>query len=313
MHAITSREVLCDFLNLDLAQRQKIITIPTFPLLLPMRLARKIQKGTLDDPILKQFVPLEDELYAAQGFCSDPVGDIAAKQTGRLLRKYQSRALLVVTGACAMNCRFCFRRSFDYSTRGPFTDELQCIADDPSLREVILSGGDPLSLSNKQLRHLIAQLEVIPHLRRLRIHTRFPIGYPERIDDEFVNILKNSRLQTWFVLHCNHPLELDNEVLAALDTLPCPKLSQTVLLRGVNDSTAVLKELCECLVDHGILPYYLHQLDRVTGAHHFEIDEARGCQLISELETQLSGYAVPKYVRTEAGASHKIRPLSQLA
>ncbi|MBS0623025.1 MAG: KamA family radical SAM protein [Verrucomicrobia bacterium] len=306
MHAITSLEVLCTFLNLDLVQRQRLVSLPSFPLLLPMRLAQKIQKGTLEDPILKQFVPLQEETLQSVGYSLNPVGDQEAKQTKCLLKKYQQRALLITTGACAMNCRFCFRRSFDYPGRSDFAKEIALIQTDTSLREIILSGGDPLSLSNKALNRLISQLDQIPHLKRLRFHTRFPLGYPERLDQEFLDILTHTRLQVWFVLHSNHPKELDNEVFSALQRLPCPKLCQTVLLKGVNDHPDILKELCETLVDHGILPYYLHQLDKVEGAHHFEVEESLGKSLIEHLNQNLSGYAVPRYVKEIAGAGHKI-------
>jgi len=304
--ALTSVEALCAFLKLDPIQSQKVINLPSFPLLLPLRLAEKIEKGTLDDPILKQFVPLQEETYIYPGFGSNPVGDQEAKQTGRLLKKYQQRALLLVSGACAMNCRFCFRRAFDYATsRADFTTECALLAADPSIKEVILSGGDPLSLSTQQLQKLMLQLEEIPHLKRLRFHTRYPLADPTRLDDAFIAMLRDTRLQVWFVLHCNHPRELDDEILQALKRLPCPKLTQTVLLKGINDHPDILQELCEKLVDHGIQPYYLHQLDRVEGAGHFEVSETIGKALIEHLNCNLSGYAVPRYVKEVAGAPHK--------
>lgn len=306
----TSLGKLCDFLNLDLTQREKLIEKSSFPLNLPKRLAEKITKGTLDDPILKQFVPFKEELQHHPEFLKDPVGDCQAQVTSKALHKYQGRMLLTTTGACAMHCRYCFRKNFDYA---PFSEgyeaELTYIRNDKSLREVILSGGDPLSLSNQVLGNLLEQISHIPHIKRIRFHTRFPIGIPERIDDEFLTLLKNSPLQICFVIHCNHPNELDAEILNALKRIQClgiPVLNQSVLLKGINDSVSLLQELCEGLVDHGILPYYLHQLDRVQGSSHFEVPEEEGKSLISELQKRLSGYALPRYAKEIPQAASKI-------
>ena len=186
--------------------------------------------------------------------------------------------------------------------------ELQLIAQDPSIREVILSGGDPLSLTDHALENLLTGLAAIPHLKMVRFHTRFPVGIPERIDDSLLRILNNCPLQIWFVLHSNHPMELDGDVFDAMNKLRKQGISilnQSVLLKGVNDNVETLKELCEKLVGHGIMPYYLHQLDRVQGAAHFEVDEEKGRALIRQLAAQLPGYAVPKYVREVAGQPSK--------
>jgi EF-P beta-lysylation protein EpmB len=225
--------------------------------------------------------------------------------------------LLICTSACAMHCRYCFRQNFDYETENKgFAEELAMIAEDSSLHEILLSGGDPLSLSNTSLKALIEALAKIPHLKRLRFHTRFPIGIPERIDDEFLDILEKTRFQTWFVIHTNHPQELDKDIFQALkkvQKLGIPVLNQTVLLKGVNDNLETLKKLCETLVDQGILPYYLHQLDRVQGSHHFEVAEERGHELIEELLKEIAGYAVPKYVREISGEPSKtpLLPISK--
>jgi KamA family protein len=208
-----------------------------------------------------------------------------------------------------MNCRFCFRQNYDYETQDKtFAQEIELIRQDPSLSEIILSGGDPLSLSNETLTNLIRQLDQIPHLERLRFHTRFPIGIPERIDKEFLALLEQIRLQVFFIIHSNHPSELDAQVLSALkkiQKLGIPVLNQAVLLHGVNDNIPTLKALCEKLAGNGILPYYLHQLDRVQGAAHFEVSEEKGRALIAELTELMSGYAVPKYVKEEAGEPSK--------
>ncbi len=217
--------------------------------------------------------------------------------------------MLVSTKACVMNCRFCFRQNFDYEVEVKgFDDELQLIAEDPSLKEIILSGGDPLSLGNATLKKLIDALSLIPHLKRLRFHTRFPIGIPERIDAELLKILETTRLQTVFVIHVNHARELDADVLAALkkiQRLGIPVISQSVLLKGVNDNEDSLQELMEALVDHGILPYSLNQLDRVEGAAHFETTVDEGLALMKTLRSRVSGYAVPRYVREIPGEPNK--------
>lgn len=307
---ITSIQALLSYLEITENLSLKIAKKRPFILNIPIRLASKIQKGTLDDPILRQFVPLIEEEENPLGFVADPVCDIDFKKTSRLLQKYQGRALLVTTGACAMHCRYCFRQNYDYQVSAKeFGEELRLIEEDSSLHEVILSGGDPLSLSNDRLGELLKSLDAIPHIKKIRFHTRFPIGIPERIDEAFLHILSEIKAQVWFVVHTNHPVELDEEVCQALKKIRClgiPVLNQSVLLRGVNDSVEILKELCEKLVDNGIAPYYIHQLDRVAGTSHFEVEESRGKQLIVDLAAQLPGYAVPRYVREVPHEANKM-------
>lgn len=302
----TDWKKLAAFLEID---EHAILTNTSFPLNLPLRLAQKIQKNNLNDPILRQFLPTPKELEAAPGYRADAVGDGPARKERKLLHKYKGRALLVCTSACAMNCRFCFRQKFPYETEEKsFDRELEAIANDDSLTEIILSGGDPLSLSDRTLQHLISKLDKIPHLKRLRFHSRFPIGIPERIDASFLNVLKSTRLQIFFLVHCNHPHELDDAVAAALkkiQLLGIPVLNQGVLLKGVNDSLPVLKALVEKLVDNGIVPYYLNQLDRVQGTAHFEVAEEQGLKLLKELSKEVSGYAIPRYVREIPGMPSK--------
>ncbi|MBS0648029.1 MAG: KamA family radical SAM protein [Verrucomicrobia bacterium] len=308
---------LAEFLELDPVYFPAILKDSHFPLNLPLRLAQKIQKNRWDDPILRQFLPLEIEKEIVPGFQQDPVGDFEARKSSKLLKKYQGRALLVCTSSCAMNCRFCFRQNYDYETQDKeFDEELERIRQDSSLTEIILSGGDPLSLSNETLSRLIERLDVIPHLERLRFHTRFPVGIPERIDEGFLSLLAKTNLQIFFVIHTNHPGELDAQVAASLkkiQKLGIPVLNQTVLLRGVNDHVSTLKELCEKLARHGILPYYLHQLDRVQGSSHFEVSEEEGRALIAQLTELMSGYAVPKYVKEEAGEPSKTPLLDSIS
>lgn len=290
----TKLKDLGSYLGLDLSYSSP------FPLNLPRRLAEKIEKGNPEDPILKQFLPTEEEDKAPLSFVEDPVCDTSFQKTDLLLQKYKGRALLITTSACAMHCRYCFRQNYPYEKGADFEKELALIRSDPTLHEVILSGGDPLSLSDSSLKHLIENLSKIPHLKLLRFHTRFPIGIPERITDAFLEILKRCPLQTIFIVHVNHPRELDNEIfeiLKKVGTLGIPLLCQTVLLAGVNDDLSTLKELFLSLASQGILPYYLHQLDKVKQAHHFEVPIEKGLALIEALRKEVPGYALPKYVQ----------------
>jgi EF-P beta-lysylation protein EpmB len=298
----TDWKKLLTFLQLDLLAAHAIV-LPNskFSLNLPQRLAQKIAKGYWEDPVLLQFLPTLRELETSPLFILDPVADNTFRKAPKLLHKYRGRALLVCTGACAMHCRFCFRQHFDYvATDKLFQEELQAIAQETSLTEIILSGGDPLSLSNSQLEHLLTELDRIPHLKRIRFHTRFPIGIPERIDDGFLKLLAACSKQVVFVIHCNHAKEFDEEIfqqLKAVQQLGIPLLSSSVLLKNINDDVHTLKNLFELLIDRGILPYYLNQLDRVQGAEHFEVPEEQGKHLMDQLGALLPGYAVPKYVR----------------
>jgi EF-P beta-lysylation protein EpmB len=302
-------EKLADYLELSSAQKSLIDTKPNFILNLPRRLAAKIEKGNLNDPLLLQFLPTLAEKTNRSDFVSDPTEDTTFCKSPKLLQKYQNRALLICTSACAMHCRYCFRQNFDYDQQGAiFEKEIQIIAEDSSIHEIILSGGDPLSLSNDILEDLFQRLSQIPHIRRIRIHTRFPIGIPERIDSTLLAILRAVPVQMWIIIHANHARELDEDVLAALSSLRklgIVMMNQSVLLRGVNDNLESLKDLCEKLANNGIVPYYLHQLDRVAGSEHFEVSVEKGKWLVSELRKQLSGYAIPTYVAEIAGKQSK--------
>lgn len=310
-----SLDALADFLQLTSLQRQQLCSgssseMKEFPLLVPRRLAEKMEKGTLHDPLLRQFVPLIEEQLHVEHFGTDPVGEQKGCVSSRLLHKYAGRALLVCTSACAMHCRYCFRRHYPYEKekKENWSKELAQLAADPSICEVILSGGDPFSLSDRALIELFSALDAIPHLKRLRFHTRFLIGIPERVTSTLCAALRSMRLQVWCVVHCNHPRELDSDVEHALKQLRHEGvflLNQSVLLRGVNDSVDVLHALSERLLDIGVLPYYLHQLDRVQGAGHYEVPEEEGRALVSALHARLSGYGVPRYVREEEGMPGK--------
>ncbi|REK19203.1 MAG: EF-P beta-lysylation protein EpmB [Planctomycetota bacterium] len=283
-----------------------------FPLFAPREYIARMRPGDVGDPLLRQVLPLEDEQADVPGFASDPVGDGAATRTAGLLHKYHSRALMVTTGACAVHCRYCFRRHFPYAA-GPkspaqWAEALKEISADGTLSEIILSGGDPLMLVDAHLQELARRLAAIPHVRRLRIHTRLPLMIPSRVDDALIAWLRGTRLTPVVVIHANHARELEGpavDALARLADAGVPLLNQSVLLRGVNDDLDTLAELCERLVDLRVIPYYLHQLDRVTGAAHFEVDEKRGHELVERLRSRLPGYAVPRYVRETAGAASK--------
>lgn len=299
---------LLDFLEIEQKDHAHFTLRPTFALNLPQRLAKKIKKNSLTDPILLQFLPLAEEEKKVEGFGCDPVGDGAALQSSKLLKKYETRALLVTTSACAMNCRFCFRRHFDYASVSGYEKELELIRNDKTLKEVILSGGDPLSLSDETLKALLNGIAEIPHIQLVRFHTRFPIGIPERIDESFLEILSNTKVQIIFVTHINHPLEVDKDVIIALKKilkLGIPVLNHSVLLKGVNDDIDTLQKLYLMLISIGVLPYYLNQLDRVEGAAHFEVNENKGRELMKALQEKLPGYAVPKYIREVAGEKSK--------
>ena len=283
-----------------------------FPLIAPREFVARMRPGDPSDPLLRQVLPLDAEAAPAPGFTADPVGDEAARRAPGLLQKYHGRALLLAAGSCAVHCRYCFRRHFDYDSvpRGLTALEpaLERLAADESSREVILSGGDPLVLTDASLEALVARLEAMPHLRRLRVHTRLPIVIPQRVDDRLLGWLRGTRLTPIVVVHANHPHELDAACCTAIGRLVdagVPVLNQAVLLRGVNDDVETLEDLCERLVDARVMPYYLHQLDPVAGAAHFRVEVDEGRRLIAALRQRLPGHAVPRYVREIPGALEK--------
>lgn len=307
-----SVEKLVDFLQLDHAQRRLVNLRPHFPVNIPRRYVDKMPKGEIEHPITLQFLPLLEEEQVHPGWQADPVCDTDFQHTERLLQKYHGRVLLVTTGACTVHCRYCFRQNYDYAGRSDYASELAIIRADTSVREVILSGGDPLSLADHHLVDLLVALDQIPHLKRLRIHSRFPIGIPERLHEGLLQAIAGLRLQTWLVVHANHALEIDADVAEALRRClraGIPVLNQAVLLNGVNNTLSSQIELCERLVDIGVQPYYLHQMDRVAGAHRFEVPVVEGLALVQQMRAHLSGYAMPQYVREVPGETSK-SPLS---
>lgn len=309
------RELLALLGLASLADRISGQAAAQFPLRVPRAFIARMRHGDAADPLLRQVLPVLDEDRVVPGFVLDAVGDGAAKAGHGVIRKYRGRALLVATGSCAVNCRYCFRRHFPYAEEtaaaGGWQQAVAAIAADPGIEEVILSGGDPLSLATAKLAELTTALAAIPHLRRLRIHTRLPVVLPARVDAELLDWLAALPWPLALVIHANHGNEFDQDVDAALARLRgagATLLNQAVLLRGVNDSVEALAGLSARAWQAGVLPYYLHQLDRVAGSAHFEVDDERARALHAALAARLSGYLVPRLVREVAGDSGK-RPL----
>ena len=314
--AVRDPRELLSMLGLEaLAGTVSVPAAAGFSLRVPHAFIARMRHGDPADPLLRQVLPVLDEERIVPGFVLDAVGDGAARAGHGVIRKYRGRALLVATGSCAINCRYCFRRHFPYAEQtaaaGNWREAVAAIAADPGIDEVILSGGDPLSLSTPKLAELTAALEAIPHLRRLRIHSRLPVVLPARVDDELLAWLGALPWPLAFVIHANHGNEFDAEVDAALARLRgagAMLFNQAVLLRGVNDSVDALAALSERSWQAGVVPYYLHQLDRVAGTAHFEVEDARARELHRALAARLSGYLVPRLVREVAGDPGK-RPL----
>ncbi len=304
---------LLDYLQLDKGQRQpKPAAGIQFPFRVTPAFARKMRKGDMNDPLLRQVLPLTEEMKDQPGFSQNPVGDLEARATRGVLHKYYNRILLLETGACAINCRYCFRRNFPYSEnqlgQASRKKAIAYLKSRPEVREIIISGGDPLMTANSGLSELVESISRIDHVERLRIHTRIPTVLPSRIDGELVRIMSRSRLKTVIVAHINHPNEIDQEVENALKPLleaGIRMFNQAVLLKGINDSPEVLRELLETTFDIGINPYYLHMLDRATGTAHFEVTKEKALFLQEELRKNLPGYLLPRFVREIPGEPYK--------
>jgi EF-P beta-lysylation protein EpmB len=282
-----------------------------FRVLVPQPYLARIRPGDPNDPLLAQVLPRKAEMAEAPHFVPDPLHEAGTIRAPGLLGKYKGRFLVVASGVCAVHCRFCFRRHFPYVqalSKHAWSGIFESIAAETSIEEVILSGGDPLTSHDRRLAEIAEELSGIPHLRRLRIHSRLPIIIPQRVNDELLTWLRGTRLVTYLVVHCNHPAEIDADVAAAFGRLVdagVPVMNQAVLMRGINDNVEVLAELFRRLVNLRVIPYYLHQIDRVAGAAHFEVPEEQGRQLIRQLRARLPGYAVPRYVRDMPGAENK--------
>ncbi|MGK7295910.1 MAG: EF-P beta-lysylation protein EpmB [Candidatus Wenzhouxiangella sp. M2_3B_020] len=284
-----------------------------FPFLVTRAFADRMRPGDPEDPLLRQVLPAALEERSPPGFGSDPVGDAASRPVEGVLHKYHGRALLVVHGACPIHCRYCFRREFDYAEDGLHVGRLRAaldyIASDPDITEVILSGGDPLMLNDRRLGGLTDAICGIDHVRRIRIHSRVPVVLPARIDEGFARWLAGVDRPVVVVVHANHAREFGADVFAAMDRLrgkAVAVFNQAVLLAGVNDSPEALVDLMETSFSCGVIPYYLHLLDRVAGSAHFEVDARRATLLVDELRRKLPGYLVPRLVRERAGEPYKL-------
>jgi len=284
-----------------------------FPMRVPRSFVARMRRGDPTDPLLRQVLPVAEELEHTAGRSSDPLQEADARRAPGLLHKYRGRALLIATGACAMHCRYCFRREFPYedqqSDTGRWHDALAALAADPSIEELILSGGDPLSLGDARLQSLSRALADIPQLRSLRLHTRNAVVLPSRVDDGLVEWIKGLPWRVTVVLHVNHAQELEGdavEAIARLRSTGALLLNQSVLLRGVNDDAATLVALSKRLHELGVLPYYLHLTDSVNGTAHFDVDELRGRAIVDALARALPGYLVPRLVREVPGEEAKV-------
>lgn len=310
---ITDLQTLCDYLQLskqDLNLSEQ--AIENFPLRVPESFVARIEKGNLKDPLLRQILPIVSELEIHDDFSNDPVGDLQSiKQIG-VLHKYHGRVLLISTGACTIHCRYCFRRNFPYADlqlgKQQENQAIQAIAEDKTIEEVILSGGDPLVLNDARLVILFEKLNAISTVKRIRIHTRLPIVQPERITTELLDIFKTSLKKIVLVVHCNHANEIDENVAKTCEKLKSANvtlLNQSVLLQGVNDDATILCELSERLFEIGVLPYYLHFLDQAHGTAHFQVSKIKALEIMTTMQNHLSGYLVPKLVFEEAGTLSK--------
>lgn len=311
-NAIREPAELLQYLNLPTSLLKGAIAAnAAFALRAPLGYCQRIEKGNPNDPLLRQILPLDAELIEDQDFMLDPVGDLSAMEAPGLLHKYHGRVLLITTAACAVHCRYCFRRHFPYQKNRAeqnWQAAIDYIRDHSEVNEVILSGGDPLSLTEPKLQNLTDKLKTIPHIKTLRLHTRQPIVLPERINHELLTWLNSLPWKIVIVLHCNHANEIDSTVATALLKLHqhnITLLNQSVLLAGVNDTSDVLVDLSEKLFSHHVLPYYLHQLDKVQGAKHFAVTRVKALQLIKDIQSRLPGYLVPKLVEENAGAKSK--------
>ena len=303
--AITNPAELIQLLGLDAGLKSGIEKAgESFSLKVPRPFVSRMVKGDPNDPLLRQVLPAPAEMIINPGYSLDPLSEQHLSPSAGIIQKYHGRVLLMVSGYCAVHCRYCFRRHFPYQenrlNRQQWRQIIADIAADSTISEVIYSGGDPLAVSDNQLAWLTQSIAEIPHIKRLRIHTRLPVVIPSRIDSHFIDWLTGTRLKIVVVLHINHANEIDHQLAAAVTKLRQANiilLNQTVLLKGINDNANCLTELSEALFSAGIMPYYLHLLDKVEGAEHFDIEESSAKAIYRQLLSQLPGYLTPKMVR----------------
>lgn len=312
-NATTSAQALLQRLKLE-SQLGQTDELTNFKCLVTESYIQKMQVGDINDPLLRQVLPLNKEHHQATQSTgvSDPVADIDALTSPGLLHKYHGRALLISTGACAIHCRYCFRRHYPYQqsscTNSALQPALAYLAQRPEIDEIILSGGDPLVLDNTKLAYLIEKLQTIPQLQTLRIHTRLPVVLPSRINGDLLQILQSSRFKVVMVIHANHANELQQaeyNCLQQLHLAGVTLLNQSVLLKGINDDADILTALSKRLFQCQTLPYYLHLLDPVVGAMHFSVSKQSALAIKARIEQQLPGYLVPKLVQEIAGKQAK--------
>lgn len=319
---------LCHLLDLDLSAFLQAHSSPAstthlakqfqhaaadFPLRVPRSYLQRMKKGDIWDPLLLQVLPQAEEDIAVAGYSKDPLQEKAAEKTTGIIQKYYGRALLMIASACAIHCRYCFRRHFPYEDHRQNKEEwqqaLKTIADDPTITEIIYSGGDPLAAPDRLLQWITDNIAAIPHVNTLRIHTRLPIVIPDRIDDSCLAWLKQSRLKVVMVIHSNHANEINDEVRHALHQLKeanVTLLNQSVLLKGVNDSAESLCDLSHALFSAGVLPYYLHLLDKVTGTHHFDLSKEEALKIHRDVKARLPGYLTPKLSQELPNEAYKV-------
>jgi EF-P beta-lysylation protein EpmB len=310
--AITDPEQLLHALSLpkDLLP-PAIQASSAFKLRVPRGFLARMRPGDPGDPLLRQILPLGEELHTVAGYSADPLAELDTMPTAGVLHKYRGRVLLTLTGACAIHCRYCFRRHYPYGDANPRRDHdktVDYLRSHAEVEEVILSGGDPLSLPDARLADLVSSIESVPQVKRLRIHSRMPIVLPDRVDTSLLEWLSATRLQVVMVVHSNHANELDSnvdEAMAQLRQAGITLLNQSVLLRGVNDTPSTLVRLSERLFEADVLPYYLHQLDPVQGAAHFAVSDTDARILVEEMRARLPGYLVPLLVRERPGQASK--------
>lgn len=283
-----------------------------FSIKVPQSFVKLMEYGNPNDPLLKQVLPITSELQVDNNFSTDPVDESSFNPVPGIVHKYRNRVLMIISPNCAINCRYCFRRHFPYDenrqSKQQWLKALDYLKTKPEINEVIFSGGDPLAANDHFLRWLTAEIESIQHIKRLRIHTRLPVVIPSRVDDQLLNWLGNTRLKPTLVLHINHANEIDEALRQGVDRLKksgITVLNQSVLLKGINDNSDQLISLSEKLFDAGIMPYYLHMLDPVQGASHFDVSMDRAVEIFRQIQTELPGFLVPKLVQERAGERSK--------
>lgn len=312
-NAFRQPQALLDYLGLE-NNGHAIDHHPDFKMLVPEPFARRMQPGNSSDPLLLQVLPSIEENQHIDGFTQDPLMEtdptLSFQRAPTLIQKYQGRVLMITTPGCAVNCRYCFRRHFPYQDHRPTAhgEALAVIRADRSVEEVILSGGDPLLLSDAAMNELFDEINAIDHIKRIRLHSRLPIVLPQRVTKDLLKVFTQSRCPVTLVVHCNHAQELGSDTadaFAQLRQAGVHLLNQSVLLRQINDQTTTLCQLSTALFDQGVLPYYLHMPDPVAGTAHFYVTDQEALRLHDEMRAALPGYLLPRLVREEAGKASK--------